>query len=117
MSQLTIEEGREAVNLALSALREKENQTRLRAILDECANIADPMAQMQAKFTQLIPAVSAVLGNAFHGRDVMSTVFEVQRLGEKDLDIGLKVSKILKAIGGDLSVLDEALEEEVEEVC
>ena len=111
---LSVEEAKEAVKKAMSALAEPENQKRLRDILDECASIEDPMMQIQVKFARLLPAVTEVLGTAFHGRDVMGTVMQVQSRASQEPELAVNVGKIMRALAGDLTAVEE--EEEFEDV-
>ena len=111
---LTVNEAKEAVRTALKALGEGENQRKLRDILDECSKIQDPMLQFQTKFARLLPAVQEVLGAAFKGRDVMSTVMQVQALAAREPELAINVGKVMRALAGDLSGIDQADEEFVE---
>ena len=114
VTAMTADDARRAVELSLAELRKPASQEKLKAILAECAGIADPMMQFQLKMTKLLPAVTEVLGGAFEGRNVMAAVMEVQSFASKDPQVAVGVGKILKALGGDLSGLEA--EEEFEDV-
>lgn len=109
-----MEEAKEAVRTAMKALQESENQKRLMDILNECNKIPDPMMQLQTKFSLLLPAVQEILGMAFRGRDVMGTVLQVQSMAAQEPELAVNVGKIMRALGGDLSAVQET--EEFEEV-
>ena len=111
---MTAEVARKAIELAVSELRKPVNQEKLRTILNECAGVADPMMQFQLKMTKLLPAVTEVVGGAFEGRNVVAAVMEVQGFAASDPKVAVGVAKIMKALGGDLTALDE--DEEFEEV-
>lgn len=112
---MSIEEARSAVAMALTELRKEDSQKRLRDILKECDAVSDPMQQFQLKMSRLIPAVTEVMGPAFGGKNVMTAVFEIQAHAASDPQIAVAVGKMMKAISGDLSALNEA-DEEFEEV-
>ena len=113
---MTLEEARGAITLAMDALRKPENQKRLKDILEECNKEADPMKQFAFKMGRLLPAVTEVLGSAFKDRNVMAAVMQVQAHAANDPQVAVGVSNLMKALGGDLSALDQNQDEEFEEV-
>jgi len=112
--QMTMEEARTAVDLALAALKQEDHQLRLKAILAECAAVSDPMAQMQLKFQKMLPAVSEILGDAFQQKNPMVAMMQVQAHAAADPRLALDVARVLRALGGDVEAVTE--EEEFEEV-
>ncbi len=113
--EMTLEEAKTAMNLAIEALRQPENQNRLKAILDECNQETDPMKQFTLKMGRLLPAVTEVLGSAFKDKNIMTAVMQVQSHAAKDPQVAIGVSKLMRALGGDLSAVNDT-QEEFEEV-
>jgi hypothetical protein len=117
------EQASRIVDLAISALKNPENEKSLRTILDECASIADPMIQFQLKFTKLVPKVleilgsqiEEVLGHSVQQPQVMGYIGQVQLMAQNDVKLSVQIGKVLKTLSGDFSGLYE--EDEVLSGC
>jgi len=124
---ITREQASRIVGLAISALKESENEKSLRIILDECSTVTDPMMQFQLKFTKLVPKVleilgsqiEEVLGHPVQQPQVMGYIGQVQMMAQNDLKLSVEIGKIMKTLSGDFTGLyeeDEIGDEEPEEI-
>ena len=114
MSTMTREQATEAIRLGMNALREEKHQKQLKEVLAECNKVSDPMAQLQLKMQRMIPVVTEILGDAFQHENVMTVLMQVHAFAASDPKLSVDVSKIMRALGGDLSAVTE--EDEFEEV-
>ena len=121
--QLDIAKSREIVELAITQLRQKDNENALKDILAECDKETEPMRQFQLKMSKLIPKVmeilgtqiQTVLGSPVEASQVMGYVMQIQALAMNDLHLGIQVGKVMKTLSGDFSGLyEEDAEEEAE---
>jgi 3-methyladenine DNA glycosylase AlkC len=115
-SDMTKDQARAAVDLAIQALKQEDHQKRLRGILTECQAISDPMAQMQLKMERMLPVVTEILGSAIKHDNPMFAMMQVQAHAMTDPKLSLDVSKLMRALAGDLTALAEFDDEEFEEV-
>ena len=115
-AEMSREQARTAVDLAMAALKQEKHQLRLRGILAECQAVSDPMAQMQLKMQRMLPVVSEILGDAIKHDNPMLAMMQLQAHTNSDAKLAIDVSKLMRALTGDLSAIDEFQEEEFEEV-
>ena len=124
---ITREQASRIVGLAISALKESDNEKSLRIILDECSAVSDPMMQFQLKFTKLVPKVLEILGSQFEEvlgytvqqPQVMGYIGQIQMMAQNDLKLSVDIGKIMKTLSGDFTGLyeeDDFDDEEPEEI-
>jgi hypothetical protein len=120
--QLSPEDARKALDKAIEALRQPENISKLKAIIDEC-NALPPDQQMMAKMMKLMPEVTNTLGATMKdfGFDpatvpnaVMMGMMQIQMHGTTDPSIAADCAMVMKAVSGNF---DDLLNTEEEEIC
>ena len=106
---LTKESARALLDTALATFKEPANKAELLGIAKECDAMPPEQANMM-KMAKMMPAVQTMMGPAlkeagFTGDDLMNVSMQIQAFGASDASIAADISKVMKAMQGDLSAL------------